>query len=73
MKHIIILNCGPGLTAVRNEFGIAVEWIQRKVDVATRTVAHSNSRPQKSLSATSRKELYSYLNSSPVLLSNHVP
>tara|TARA_B110000438_G_scaffold300379_1_gene352632 strand:- start:1618 stop:2292 length:675 start_codon:yes stop_codon:yes gene_type:complete len=32
MKHIIILNCGPGLTKVRNEFGIAVEWIQREVD-----------------------------------------
>ena len=34
MKHIIILNCGPGLTGVRNEFGIAVEWIQRGVDVS---------------------------------------
>ena len=32
MKHIIILNCGPGLAEVRNEFGIAVEWIQRAVD-----------------------------------------
>jgi GMP synthase (glutamine-hydrolysing) len=32
MNNIIILNCGPGLTEVRNEFGIAVAWIQRKVD-----------------------------------------
>ena len=32
MKHIIILNCGPGLAEVRNDFGIAVEWIQREVD-----------------------------------------
>ena len=32
MKHIVILNCGPGLSEVRNEFGIAVEWIQKEVD-----------------------------------------
>ncbi|MBC8311315.1 MAG: type 1 glutamine amidotransferase [Candidatus Marinimicrobia bacterium] len=32
MKNIIILNCGPGLPEVRNEFGIAVAWIQREID-----------------------------------------
>ena len=32
VKNILILNCGPGLDEVRNEFGIAVEWIQREVD-----------------------------------------
>ena len=32
MKHIIILNCGSGLREVRNEFGIAVKWIQQEVD-----------------------------------------
>ncbi len=32
LKNIIILNCGPGLPEVRNEFGIAVAWIQREID-----------------------------------------
>ena len=32
MKNIIILNCGPGLREVRNEFGTAIDWIQRGVD-----------------------------------------
>jgi GMP synthase (glutamine-hydrolysing) len=32
MKHILILSCGPGLVDIRNEYGHAIEWIQRGVD-----------------------------------------
>ena len=32
MKDILILSCGPGLDDVRNEYGHAIEWIQRGVN-----------------------------------------
>ena len=34
MKHILILSCDPGLTDVRNEYGHAIEWIQRGLDTS---------------------------------------
>ena len=32
MKDILIISCGPGLKAVRDDYGHAIEWIQSRVD-----------------------------------------